>query len=189
MYYELVLNGIKDIDFTKLNNVQIKNILKNIFSKIFKDFEVKEMYRMTRYTKLNIANNKALLLNNDTKKYFMNTGDKANDVEFKEKKWKKFKYIIDSQMVYFVPDKERIATLAFTSDVCGSGANIVVSTNKENRNKGYGKMAVALLVNSILEKEFLPIYFVNINNTPSINLAKSLGFESMAFEIVVCKRS
>ena len=49
-------------------------------------------------------------------------------------------------------------------------------------------MAVASLTNSILEKQLLPIYFVNVKNAASINLAKSLGYENMALEIVVCTK-
>lgn len=185
-YYNVILNSIKDIDFSLLSNNEIIYILQNIFSNILDEFEVKEMYRMCKYTKLDISNSNAVLLNNDTKQYFMNTGNKASDVSFKEKKWKELKYILDSEMIYVVPNDNKIATMAFTSDIYNKGANIVVSTSEENRRKGYGKMAVASLTNSILKKNLLPIYFVNVNNEASINLAKSLGYENMALEIVVC---
>lgn len=185
-YYDDILNSIKDIDFTLLSNNEIISIFQNIFSNILDDFEVKEMYRMCKYTKLDISNSNAVLLNDDTKQYFMNTGNKASDVSFKEKKWKQLKYIVDTEMIYVVPNDNKIVSMAFTSDIYNKGANIVVSTNEEHRRKGYGKMAVASLTNSILEREFLPIYFVNVNNEASINLAKSLGYENMALEIVVC---
>ena len=185
-YYDDILNNIKDIDFTLLSNNEIISIFQNIFSNILDDFEVKEMYRMCKYTKQDILNSNAVLLNDDTKQYFMNTGNKASDVSFKEKKWKQLKYIVDTEMIYVVPNDNKIVSMAFTSDIYNKGANIVVSTNEEHRRKGYGKMAVASLTNSILEKSLLPIYFVNVNNEASINLAKSLGYENMALEIVVC---
>lgn len=187
-YYDVIFESIKDIDFTLLNNNEIISIFQNIFLNILDNFEVKEMYRMCKDTKLDISNSNAVLLNDDTKQYFMNTGNKASDVSFKEKKWKQLKYIVDTEMIYIVPNDNKIASMAFTSDIYNKGANIVVSTNEEYRRKGYGKMAVASLTNSILEKDLLPIYFVNVNNDASINLAKSLEYENMVLEIVVCTR-
>lgn len=185
-YYNIVLNSIKNIDFAFLSNNEIIFIFQNIFSNILDDFEVKEMYRMCKYTKENIERSNAVLLNDSTKQYFMNTGNKARDISFKEKKWNELKYILDSEMIYIVPKDNKIASMAFTSDIYNKGANIVVSTSEEHRRKGYGKMVVASLTNKVLGKELLPIYFVNVNNEASINLAKSLEYENMALEIVVC---
>lgn len=187
-YYDVILKNIKNIDFTLLSNNEIISIFQSIFSNILENFEVKEMYRMCKDTKLNISNNNAVILNNYTKQYFINTGKKANDINFKEEKWSQLKYILDSEMIYIVPIDNKIASMAFTSDIYNIGANIVVSTNKEYRKKGYGKSAVAALTNSILENQLLPIYFVNVNNEASINLAKSLQYEKMALEIVVCTK-
>ena len=185
-YYNLVLNNIKDIDFTKLDNKHIIAFFKKIFSDVLENFEVKEMYRMYRDTKLNITGNDAVLLNKNNKKYFMNTGKKSNDVSFKEKKWKELKNIIDTEMIYIIKTENKITSMAYVSDIFAEGANIVVSTDEKNRKKGYGKKVVTRLTNSVIERKLLPIYFVNINNKPSINLAKSLGYINIADEIVVC---
>lgn len=187
-YYDIILNTIKDIDFTLINNNEIISIFQRIFSNILDNFEVKEMYRMYKDIKIKIKNDEALLLNDYTKQYFMNSGNKANDICFKEKKWEELKYIINSEMIYIVQNDNKIASIAFTSDIYNKGANIVVSTNKENKRKGYGKMVVAALTNSILEKKLLPIYFVNVKNEASVSLAKSLGYKNMALEIVVCTK-
>ena len=185
-YYNFVLNNIKDIDFTKLDNKHIIAFFKKIFSDVLENFEVKEMYRMYRETKLNITGNDAVLLNESNKKYFINTGKKSNDVSFKEKKWKELKNIIDTEMIYIIKTENKITSMAYVSDIFAEGANIVVSTDEKNRRKGHGKKVVARLTNSIIERKLLPIYFVNINNKPSINLAKSLGYINIADEIVVC---
>ena len=141
---------------------------------------------MYRDTKLNITGNDAVLLNKNNKKYFMNTGKKSNDVSFKEKKWKELKNIIDTEMIYIIKTENKITSMAYVSDIFAEGANIVVSTDEKNRRKGYGKKVVAQLTNSIIERKLLPIYFVNINNKPSINLTKSLEYINIADEIVVC---
>ena len=185
-YYNLVLNNIKDIDFTKLNNKHIIAFFKKIFSDVLENFEVKEMYRMYRETKLNITGNDAVLLNESNKKYFINTGKKSNDVSFKEKKWKELKNIIDTEMIYIIKTENKITSMAYVSDIFAEGANIVVSTDEKNRRKGHGKKVVAHLTNSVIERKLLPIYFVNVNNKPSINLAKSLGYINITDEIVVC---
>ena len=185
-YYNFVLNNIKDIDFTKLDNKHIIAFFKKIFSDVLENFEVKEMYRMYRETKLNITGNDAVLLNENNKKYFMNTGKKSNDVSFKEKKWKELKNIIDTEMIYIIKTENKITSMAYVSDIFAEGANIVVSTDEKNRRKGHGKKVVAHLTNSVIERKLLPIYFVNVNNKPSINLAKSLGYINITDEIVVC---
>ena len=185
-YYNFVLNNIKDIDFTKLDNKHIIAFFKKIFSDVLENFEVKEMYRMYRETKLNITGNDAVLLNESNKKYFINTGKKSNDVSFKEKKWKELKNIIDTEMIYIIKTENKITSMAYVSDIFAEGANIVVSTDEKNRRKGHGKKVVAHLTNSVIERKLLPIYFVNVNNKPSINLAKSLGYINITDEIVVC---
>ena len=106
----------------------------------------------------------------------------------KKKKWKELKNIIDTEMIYIIKTENEITSMAYVSDIFAEGANIVVSTDEKNRRKGHGKKVVARLTNSIIERKLLPIYFVNINNKPSINLAKSLGYINIADEIVVCFR-
>lgn len=185
-YYDTILKAVKNSDFSALSNKEIITMFKDIFSNISLNFEVKEMYRMYKEAKLGISNGNAVLLNDDTKQYFMNTGNKASDINFKEKKWSQLKYIIDTGLIYIVPNNYRIASMAYVSDVYNGGANIVVNTDEQFRRKGYAKMAVASLTNSILENNLLPIYFANVNNEGSINLAKSLEYENIALEIVVC---
>lgn len=185
-YYDTILKAVKNSDFSTLSNKEIITMFKDIFSNISLNFEVKEMYRMYKEAKLDISNGNAVLLNDDTKQYFMNTGNKASDINFKEKKWSQLKYIIDTGLIYIVPNNYRIASMAYVSDVYNGGANIVVNTDEQFRRKGYAKMAVASLTNSILENNLLPIYFANVNNEGSINLAKSLEYENIALEIVVC---
>ena len=70
-YYDVILKNIKNIDFTLLSNNEIISIFQSIFSNILENFEVKEMYRMCKDTKLNISNNNAVILNNYTKQYFI----------------------------------------------------------------------------------------------------------------------
>lgn len=185
-YYDIVVNSMKNINLYELSEEKIINILKRTFSNALENFEVKIMYKMHKNSLIDIEKNIAVPLNNDTKKYFMNTGKKSHDTLFKEEKWKQMNYIIDNEMVFIVPKNDKIVSMAYTSDIYGEGANIVVSTNEKYRNNGYGKDSVTNLTNAIIKKGLLPIYFVNKENNISIKLAKSLGYENMATEIVLC---
>lgn len=185
-YYDIVVNSMKNINLYELSEEKIINILKRTFSNALENFEVKIMYKMHKNSLIDIEKNIAVPLNNDTKKYFMNTGKKSHDTLFKEEKWKQMNYIIDNEMVFIVPKNDKIVSMAYTSDIYGEGANIVVSTNEKYRNNGYGKDSVTNLTNPIIKKGLLPIYFVNKENNISIKLAKSLGYENMATEIVLC---
>lgn len=53
---------------------------------------------------------------------------------------------------------------------------ISVRTRPEYRQKGYGRSVVASLAHYLLEIGRVPLYVVNPQNTPSIQLAESLGF-------------
>lgn len=96
------------------------------------------------------------------------------------------KYLTKHKRAYIISKDEKIASLSYISDIYNRGANIVVNTNEKYRNLGYGKKVVAKTSNFVIENGLLPIYFVNVKNQASINLAKSLEFKNMATEIVVC---
>lgn len=87
---------------------------------------------------------------------------------------------------YFcVIENGTIVSSSFISDIDHRGANIVVSTLPESRNKGYGKAVVRHATEWCFLHGYRPIYFVDPNNIPSVRLAESLGFKNMSREIIV----
>jgi len=87
---------------------------------------------------------------------------------------------------YFcVIKNDTIVSSSFISDIDHHGANIVVSTSPEYRNKGYGKAVVRHASEWCFMHGHRPIYLVDANNIPSVRLAESLGFKNMSSEIVV----
>ena len=87
---------------------------------------------------------------------------------------------------YFcVIENDTIVSSSFISDIDHHGANIVVSTSPESRNKGYGKAVVRHAAEWCFLHGYRPIYLVDANNIPSVRLADSLGFKNMSREIVV----
>lgn len=185
-YYDGFLNYIKDIDMKNITEQELYKKIKNYFSNILDTFEIKTMYRMYRTTKIYRNFSKAILLNEITKKYFMNTGEKAKDNNYKENKWQSMKYLTDQQMVYIISNDEKIDSIAYISDVFNGGANIVVNTDEKYRNQGYGKSVVTEVCNYAIDNDLIPIYFVNKENKASVKLAESLCFKIIATEVVLC---
>lgn len=185
-YYEPLFQYFKNINLYNLNKEEIYAKVKKCFSNLLDKFEVKIMYRMYKNEKINIDDSEVMLLNENTKKYFMNSGKKSNDKKFKEEKWNEMKYLTEHKRAYIISKDEKIASLSYISDIYNKGANIIVNTNEKYRNLGYGKKVVAKTSNFVIDNGLLPIYFVNVKNQASINLAKSLQFKNMATEIVVC---
>jgi ribosomal protein S18 acetylase RimI-like enzyme len=71
-----------------------------------------------------------------------------------------------------------------------SGASIgQLATRREFRGRGYARSLVHHVCRFLREKKLSPHYLVAANNTPSVNLAASLGFQTVAeFDCIVPKR-
>jgi len=91
----------------------------------------------------------------------------------------------DEGRYFVIIDNEQIASFAYISDIQVGGANIVVSTKPNFRKKGYGKAVVYAATKWCFKNMLIPIYLVNQSNLGSLKLAESLGFKTMAEEIVV----
>jgi len=180
------LKYIKNYDILNLSEKNIYELINNYFKNIFNLFKIKTMYRLYKDKKIKIDNNNSMLLSENTKEYFLNTGKKSINKEYKEKMWNEMKYLIDNDLVYIVPRDKKIVSMAYISDTYNNGANIVVNTDEKYRNLGYGKNTVTMVVNTTIDKKYLPIYFVNKENVSSIKLAESLGFKYISEEIVLC---
>lgn len=89
---------------------------------------------------------------------------------------------------FLVIEDNTIAARGLISDLYGKGGNIVVYTMPNYRNKGYGKEVVKACINWCVNHQILPIYFVEKENTHSIQLAESLGFIHKNDEIFIQKR-
>lgn len=79
---------------------------------------------------------------------------------------------------------DKIVSLGYVSNKNIYGANIVIQTLDDYRGKGYGKMIVEKISRDLLKDGIMPIYWVNENNPASLRLAESIGFKTMALEIV-----
>lgn len=55
-------------------------------------------------------------------------------------------------------------------------AEIAVNTRPEYRQKGYGRAVVRALASHLLQHGRVPVYAVNPQNAPSVQLARGLGF-------------
>ncbi|MCD4706579.1 MAG: GNAT family N-acetyltransferase [Candidatus Sabulitectum sp.] len=78
-----------------------------------------------------------------------------------------------------------IVSTSFISDIDSGGANLVVSTVPEYRKRGFGKAVVSCAVKWCFSNGYLPIYLVDIRNTPSVELAESIGYREASREVIV----
>lgn len=157
---------IKELNILDLTKEKQIALLQNIF----KDYQIKIMYRMYKKDIINVQT-KSRRLN---KKLFINS------VKNKDR-WDYYK----DKVSYVYVEDNKIVSMAFVSNIDYCGCNIVVETKKEYRNLGYGKDVVATITNEILKRNLIPIYLVNRENKYSYKLAKSLGYEILSEEIIV----
>jgi len=90
--------------------------------------------------------------------------------------------IRDGRMLSVVREGSELARSNVTLLPCGS-ANIDVWTRPDMRRRGLGAAVVRQAVNWCLLNGQVPIYLVHRENTPSVNLALSLGMEMKADEV------
>lgn len=100
---------------------------------------------------------------------------------------KRNKEKLDSKREYVVVKNDKIASRAFISEIYEGGGNIVVFTNEEHRNNGYGKDVVKGCLGWCFNENILPIYLVEDGNKPSLNIPISLNFKKQAIEFIISK--
>lgn len=161
---------------------ELKHLLGDFFKDKLHNFKIKEMYRMALVNKLNIDTANVIEITDKYKKEFLNSFNKNKNETFKEKKWDE---LINNKYINGILKDESIASMGYISNIENHGANIIIQTKDNYKNNGYGKSVVSKICNDVLDDNLIPIYWVETNNIPSINLAKSLGFKPMVKEIVV----
>lgn len=119
-----------------------------------------------------------------TKEILMENMKSFSTYEKKKILLRKKREIIEGRQ-YVILDKNKIVSYCKISNIDFQGGNIVVYTNKQYRNRGYGKLVTTGILNWCIENNVLPIYLVDEKNTYSIKLAESLGFKIKSKEIVV----
>lgn len=194
-YYPIIIANYNDKIIYSINPnyyEELKKIIigeKDMKEKIFAFFKqrkidivVQDMYRMYKKNNANIDISIVKKLGEANKEQFFNSFEYSNDNIYKQKKWeiiKKCKYING------IIKDNKFVSVGFVSNINENGANIVIQTKEEYRNKGYGKLIVEKISRDLLKDSIIPIYWVNKNNIPSIKLAESLEFEKGAEEIVI----
>ncbi|MCK4957710.1 MAG: GNAT family N-acetyltransferase [Candidatus Cloacimonetes bacterium] len=162
-------------------------LIDDTFSNFIDEYRINKMYRLTLESSQIFnefySENVQVLNNNNKDIYLKLFGERSSN--YLEKKWiQKRKYIEEGRYFVYIEQNE-IAAYSFISDIDNGGANLVVVTLPKFRKKGYGKAVVTESVKWCFNNNILPIYLVDQSNLASIKLAKSLGFQEMAEEIIV----
>jgi len=162
-------------------------IIDDAFCDLADEYWIQKMFRMTVSESDLIKPEHSDLVQNFSEKhkemYLRNLGNRGD--KYKTKKWQFMQQLRDEGRYFVIIDKDQIASFAYISDIQAGGGNIVVMTKPNFRQKGYGKALVYTATNWCFKNKLIPIYLVSQSNQASINLAKSLGFETMVEEIVV----
>jgi predicted GNAT family acetyltransferase len=169
--------------FIYVPEYQLVDKLTEFFKDKLNEYSIRIMYRMT-IDKLPIefiTNSKVLKL---TKEILMNHLHDESEL-VKEEIWNRKKDEIEQGRQYVILSKNKIVSYCKISDICYGGGNIVVYTNENYRNLGYGKQVLQATINWCIANNILPVYWVWDKNLASIALAKSLGFQIKSEEIVV----
>ena len=192
MLQYLKINFIDSKYFKRLKNIlyneklaneyEIISFLNNFFNQKDKKVSIQKMIRMTKNDQIDIDISEVLQIDEDSKEYYFNSFDHCNDLEYKKNKWenlKKYKYLNG------IIKNNQIVSVGFVSNIDYNYANIVIQTREKYKNNGYGKCIVEKISRDLLKDGYMPIYWVNEENIPSIKLAKSLNFKPFIKEIVV----
>ncbi|MBU5313792.1 GNAT family N-acetyltransferase [Tissierella carlieri] len=163
---------------------EIIEILNTFFSNKLGNFSLRKMYRLIPnedYDIYNSLNSSAIKL---TKEIFMDNLENIDEAE-KMEIWERKKDEIIEGRKFVVLEDKKIVSACKISDIDFCGGNIAVWTDLNYRNKGFGKQVVAEAVKWCINNNILPVYWVDFENTASISLSNSLGFEIRSEEIVV----
>ncbi|MCQ1529948.1 GNAT family N-acetyltransferase [Lutispora saccharofermentans] len=162
---------------------EIIEMLDIFFSNKLESFKLRKMYRLIPgedYDIWSSSNSSAVKL---TKEIFMEALENIDEAE-KTEAWESKKGEILEDRKFVVLDGKKVVSACKISDIDFGGGNIAVWTDSDYRNKGFGKEVVTEAVKWCIYNSILPIYWVDAENTASISLAKSLGFEVKSQEIV-----
>ncbi len=133
---------------------------------------LRHFYRMSLRKNMKMLNNEAKVF---TKEDLENSIQSLTEEEKTLHRKRQQRYI-EQKNKFIVKKDGQIAAIARITDVDHGGGNIAVYSNPEFRRKGYGQMVARKCIDWCADHNLIPIYLVDVDNTASVKLAKSLGF-------------
>ena len=89
---------------------------------------------------------------------------------------------------YVIRDSGNIVSYCKVSNIDYGYGNIVVWTDEKYRRKGYARELLYRIISMCESEGIVPVYIVDSQNSASIELAKSAGFEIVQTEIIGCAK-
>ena len=158
---------------------KIKSI-KEIFDSV--DLKDKQLRSFRRYL---IKENK-YSENKNVETLSLSLIEKFNiDCRIKEKIINNHRVYIRENNFFCIREKNKIISKGFISDIFGKLANIVVYTNPEHRNRTYGSQVVSKCINWCLQRDLIPMYLVEENNSASISLIENHSYSLIGNEKII----
>lgn len=184
-YYRLIATEMQGKIFYSVSkdikNFQPANSIRETLALYKNKYKERLFYRMKLVNYKRIDRNDAVVWD----RQLFDEKMASKPASLKDQLADKYQDIIESGRRFYVHDQERTAAIATVTDIDCGGGNIAVYTNESFRRKGYAKMVVSSCIEWCLKHDIEPIYLVDHDNTASIKLAESLGFETFSKEYVL----
>lgn len=97
--------------------------------------------------------------------------------------------LIADRRFFGAVDGDRLVAHAEVSDLVAGGGNLAVQTIATRRRRGHARALIARAAEWCFDHAFVPVYWVDEENAPSVALAESLGFRLQSTELTVTSRS
>lgn len=186
-FTKYVSNTVKNCS---LNTELMKKIDNFFFNKISGTYVVRNMIRLSldslNYSDTNSSQITTLSIQN-REQYLNFINTRVRGEKYLNKQWSRRRSFIKAGRLFAIIEDNQIVSCSELSNVNFNGANIVVQTHPKYRRKGYARQLVIACTKWCLNKNIVPVYWVDEKNTPSLELAKGLGFKICSNEIVVSK--
>lgn len=160
--------------------------LQNFFSHRLTNYKLRYMKRLTVNVRLVVPRSTAARpLTLDDRNIFLNTGQRAYEKNYKKQKWQEKAQAVKEGRIFACVNEREIIAWAEVSDIDYNGGNIVVMTTPAYRNLGYGRLVTSAAARWCLERQIVPVYWVDSLNVPSLRIAQRIGFRVMSEELVI----
>ncbi len=169
-------------------NDDLKIEIDNWFCKFSWDYKINSYLRYS-LNEINdeikfLAHKARLLTENDREMALSHLHNRGSGLQ--QAVWKNYFLPLLKKEHYFIVEKDsKRVSYAVITDIDKGGANIMVVTDPDYQRRGYGKAVVAKAIQWCLEHDVLPCFFHQKENTASMILAESLGFQLQCREIDV----
>lgn len=167
---------VREFDAEKIPKMD--NFIINFFENRQYNFIYKKLIRLSKNELPEIDTSAEILDEKRAQQLLSYPQSHINDMPY----WKE--RVKNGNVIATIKESEIVSTVQL-SDFYDGAANLVVNTHKNHRNKGYATQTVIKAAEACLQRDILPIYFLDAENIASFKTAKAAGFKELSIEYAV----